>query len=149
MGLIQANSQEAIVNNPAIPNEQNDSAMQDILSSIVGGLANQSQAGNTSGLWSLFSGKSSNISSNPIMSGITNAAVGSLMNKFGLDKTAAGGVISAVLPQVMGQLINKTNDPNDNSIDLNSIMGLLMNNQGAQQNQGGGLMDLLGGFLKK
>lgn len=146
MGLIKDHSQDAIVNNPAIPNEHNESAMQTILSSVVGGLANQGQSGDTSGLWGLLSGKAGgNLGSNPIVSGIANQAIGSLMSKFGLDKGAAGGIVSAVLPQVIGSLINKTNDPNDSSFDLSSIMGAVMG--GGQQQGGGGLMDVVGGLL--
>lgn len=166
MGLIKDNSQEAIVNNPAIPNEHNNSAMQTILSSVVGGLANQGQSGDASGLFGLLSGKAGgNISSNPIVSGMANTAISAMMAKFGLDKGAAGGIVSAVLPQVLGSLINKTNDPNDSSFDLSSIMGAVMGGQqqqggalgnilgsvlggGQQQNQqGGGLMDVVGGLL--
>ncbi len=147
MGLIQTNSQEAIVNNPAIPNEHNESAMQTILSSVVGGLANQGQAGNSSGLWGLLSGKSTgNISSNPIVSGMANTAISAIMGKFGLDKTAAGSIVSSVLPSVIGSLINKTNDPNDSSFDLSSIMGAVMGGQ-QQQQGGGGVMDVLGSVL--
>lgn len=146
MGLIKDHSQEAIVNNPVIPNEHNESAMQTILSSVVGGLANQGQSGNSSGLWGLLSGKSANVSSNPIVSGMANTAVSAIMQKFGLDKSAAGGIVSAVLPSVIGSLINKTNDPNDSSFDLSSIMGAVMGG-GQQQNAGGGLMDMVGGLL--
>lgn len=147
MGLIKDNSQEAIVNNPAIPNEHNESAMQTILSSVVGGLANQGQAGNQSGLWGLLSGKSSgNVGSNPIVSGMANTAISAIMSKFGLDKTAAGGIVSSVLPSVIGSLINKTNDPNDSSFDLSSIMGAVMGG-GQQQQGGGGVMDVLGSVL--
>lgn len=147
MGLIKDQSQEAIVNNPEIPNEHNDSAMQTILSSVVGGLANQGASGNISDLFSLLSGKS-NTSSNPIMSGIANQAVGAMMEKFGLNKGVAGGIVSAVLPQVMGKLISKTNDPNDSSFDLESLMGAVTGKQ-QQGQQGGGIMDLLGSFLQK
>ena len=38
MGLIQDHSQDAIVNNPAIPNQNNNDAMQTILQSVMGGL---------------------------------------------------------------------------------------------------------------
>ena len=144
MGLIKDHSQEAIINNPAIPNEQNDSAMQTILRSIIGGIANQQQAGNSSGLFGLLSGKNSNLSSNPIVSGIANQAIGSLVEKFGLDKSAAGGIISAVLPKVMGSFINKTNDPNDSSIDLSTVMNTVL---GSQQNTGGGFMNVIGDVL--
>lgn len=145
MGLIKDHSQEAIVNNPEIPNEHNDSAMQTILSSVVGGLASQGQSGNSSGLIGLLSGQSSNLGSNPIVEGIATQAVGSLMEKFGINKSAAGGIVSAVLPSVMGSLIRKTNDPNDSSFDLSSIMGAVMGGQ--QQNAGGGLMDVLGSIM--
>ncbi len=152
MGLIKDQSQEAIVNNPEIPNEHNESAMQTILSSVVGGLANQGASGNTSDLFSLLSGKS-NTGNNPIMSGIANQAISAMMQKFGLNQGVAGGIVSAVLPQVMGKLISKTNDPNDSSFDLESIMGAVMGNSNQQQagqaQQGGGIMDLLGSFLKK
>jgi uncharacterized protein YidB (DUF937 family) len=146
MGLIKDHSQEAIVNNPAIPNEQNDSAMSEILSSVVGGLANQGAQGNMSGLWSLLSGKNAGSSSNPIMSAISQQAVGALMGKFGLDKGAAGGIIAAVLPKVMESVISKTNDPNDSSMDLDGLMGAITQSQG-QGGQAGGLMGMLGGFL--
>lgn len=152
MGLIKDQSQEAIVNNPEIPNEHNESAMQTILSSVVGGLANQGASGNTSDLFSLLSGKSST-GNNPIMSGIANQAISAMMQKFGLNQGVAGGIVSAVLPQVMGKLISKTNDPNDSSFDLESIMGAVMGKgnpqQAGQVQQGGGIMDLLGSFLKK
>jgi hypothetical protein len=147
MGLIKDNSQEAIVNNPAIPNEHNESAMQTILSSVVGGLANQGQT-NQSGLFGLLSGKAGgNISSNPIVSGMANTAISSIMSKFGLDKSAAGGIVSAVLPSVIGSLINKTNDPNDSSFDLSSIMGAVMGGGQQQQQSGDGMMDVLGSVL--
>jgi Bacterial protein of unknown function (DUF937) len=146
MGLIKDNSQEAIVNNPAIPNEHNESAMQTILASVVGGLANQGQAGNSSGIWGLLSGKSGNLGSNPIVSGIATQAIGGLMEKFGINKTAAGGIVSAILPSVIGQLVSKTNDPNDGSFDLSSLMGAVMGG-GQQQGAGGGVMDMIGGLM--
>ncbi len=122
-----------------------NSAPDTILSSVVGGLASQGQAGNSSGLMGLLSGQSSNLGSNPIVTGIATQAVGGLMEKFGINKSAAGGIVSAVLPSVMDSLISKTNDPNDSSFDLNSIMGAVMGGQ--QQNAGGGLMDVLGNVL--
>ncbi|MFN3382813.1 MAG: hypothetical protein ACK41O_25365, partial [Runella zeae] len=73
MGLIQDNSQDAIVKNPAIPNQFNSDAMQTIFSSVVGGLQNQAQEGNVSGLMGLLSGQSgtgNNLMGNPIVSGI-------------------------------------------------------------------------------
>ncbi|MEZ4904701.1 MAG: hypothetical protein R2822_24610 [Spirosomataceae bacterium] len=57
MGLIQDHSQEAIVKNPAIPNQHNNDAMQTILQSVMGGLQNEAQGGNLGGLMGLLSGQ--------------------------------------------------------------------------------------------
>jgi hypothetical protein len=57
MGLIQDNSQDAIVKNPAIPNQYNNDAMQTVLQSVMGGLQNEAQGGNVGGLMSLLSGR--------------------------------------------------------------------------------------------
>ena len=57
MGLIQDNSQDAIVKNPAIPNQYNNDAMQTVLQSVMGGLQNEAQGGNVSGLMGLLSGR--------------------------------------------------------------------------------------------
>ena len=46
LGLIQENSQQAIIQNPAVPNSQNNDVMQTLLGSITGGLQEHAQAGN-------------------------------------------------------------------------------------------------------
>ena len=88
MGLIQDHSQEAIVKNPAIPNQHNNDAMQTVLQSVMGGLQNEAQGGNVGGLMGLLSGQSGqggSLMNNPIVAGIAQNAIGSLMEKFGLS----------------------------------------------------------------
>lgn len=141
MGLIQDNSQDAIVKNPAIPNQFNSDAMQTIFSSVVGGLQNQAQEGNVSGLMGLLSGQSgtgNNLMGNPIVSGIAQNAISSLMEKFGLSNSAAAGIISQILPGVLTSLISKVSNPNDNSMDFGGIMGSLLGGQAQQAQQQGG-----------
>ena len=171
MGLIQNNSQEAIVNNPAIPNEHNNDAMQTILGAITGGMQQQAQngQGGMAGLAGLLGGQSGTsgggLMSNPIVAGIAQQAISGLMAKFGLGNNAASGIVSQVLPGVMGSMISKTNDPQDSSFNMSDIMGVMadgkvdmndiMNIAGKfmgggqqQQNQGGGgLGGLLGGLF--
>ncbi len=141
MGLIQDNSQDAIVKNPAIPNQFNSDAMQTIFSSVVGGLQNQAQEGNVGGLMGLLSGQSgtgNNLMGNPIVSGIAQNAISSLMEKFGLSNSAAAGIISQVLPGVLTSLISKVSNPGDNSLDFGGIMGSLLGGQTQQAQQQGG-----------
>ncbi|WP_028526789.1 hypothetical protein [Runella limosa] len=141
MSLIQDNSQEAIVNNPAIPNQNNNAAMQTVFQSVVGGLQNEAQGGNLSGLMGLLSGQAGqggSLMNNPIVAGIAQNAIGSLMEKFGLSNSAAGNIIAQVLPGVLGSMISKTSNPNDNSMDFGGIMGSLLGGQAPQQQQQGG-----------
>jgi len=149
MGLIQENSQEAIVKNPQVPNQHNDDVMQTLMGSIMGGMQQEAQGGNVSGLMGLLSGKSvnpsqsSSLMSNPIVAGIAGKAIQSIMEKFGISNSAAGGIVASVLPGVLSGLINKTSNPSDGSLDFNSILGSLMGGQasGNAGTQAGG-----GGF---
>ncbi len=131
MGLIQDHSQEAIVKNPAVPNQQNSEVMQTLMGSIMGGMQQEAQSGNVSGLMGLLSGNaatqgSSGLMNNPIVAGIASNAIKSIMEKFGMSNSTAGNIVASVLPGVLSSFINKTSNPNDNSLDFNSILGGLL-----------------------
>ena len=145
LGLIQENSQQAIVQNPAIPNEQNGEVMQTLMGSITGGLQEQAQSGNLQGIMGLLSGNSGTSSSglmnNPIVSSIATNAINAIMQKFGLSSGAAGGIVSSVLPGVLGGLISKVSNPGDSSIDFNGMLGGLLgsgSNSATAQTQSSG-----------
>ncbi len=123
--LIQQYGQNAVVENPEVPNEQNENVMNEVMQGLMGGLGNQalSQGGLGSIIGLLSGGNGGNLMSNPIVGNIAQSVIGNLMTKFGLSDSAAAGVVGNMLPSVLGGLINKTNDPNDNSIDLGGLMG--------------------------
>lgn len=147
MGLIKEHSQDAIVNNPAIPNEHNEAAQQSILGAIMGGMQNQAQSNSGGGIADLMGllsgqgGQGGNLMNNPIVGGIAQNAIGGLMQKFGLSNSAAGGIISQVLPSVLGSMISKTSNPQDNSMDFGSVLGSLLGGEKAQQAQQQGGFD--------
>jgi hypothetical protein len=64
------------------------------------------------------------------LSNLSSGVAGDLKAKFGLDKGAASNIVNSLLPTVMGKLVNKTNDPNDNSFNLKGILGELTGGQG-------------------
>ena len=138
LGLIKENSQQAIVQNPAVPDSQNTEVMQTLLGSITGGFQQQAQAGNIQGLMGLLSGNSgsnaSSLMNNPIVASIATNAISAIVQKFGLSNSAAGGIVSSVLPGVIGSLISKVSNPNDSSFDFNSVLGGLL---GGNQTQSG------------
>ena len=162
INLVKSQAGDAIINNPAIPNEQNDAAVEVASSSIFDTLKNAATGGNISDVMSMFSGAASNASSSPLAGVMQNSMVQNLMHKFGLDQSAAGNIASGLLPNVLQNLVHKTNDPNDNSFDIQSILskvtggaggfdigGLVSNFTGgsSQQQNGGGVMDSLKGLF--
>ena len=144
LGLVQQNSQQAIVQNPAVPNEQNNDVMQTLLGSITGGLQQEAQNGNVPGIMGLLSGKSGTtpnaLMSNPIVAAIASKAVNAIMEKFGMSSSTAGGIVSSVLPGVLGGLISKVTNSGDSSLDFNSILGSLLggSNTNNTSSQGSG-----------
>lgn len=138
LGLIQQNSQQAVIQNPAVPNEHNEGVMETLLGSITGGFQENAANGNLQGIMSLLSGKEgtgSGLLNNPIVASIASNAISAIVQRFGLSSGTASSVVSSVLPSVLGSLISKTSNPGDSSFDFNSVLGGLLGG-GASQSAG-------------
>lgn len=122
LSLVKENAGNAIINNNDIPNERNEEAVETTTHSIVDTLKNSVQSGNMSDVMNLFKNGSSNVSSSPLAQNMQGNLVENLMQKFGLNSSQAGNVASSIIPSVLGKLVHKTNDPNDKSFDLSSIL---------------------------
>ena len=81
-------------------------------------------SGNAQDILKMFSGKQ-DVANSPVTSNISGGFVQSLMDKFGLDRSSANGVANDLVPNVMQGIVNKTNDPNDNSFDIQKIFNNL------------------------
>jgi hypothetical protein len=134
--LVKGEAQDAIINNPAIPNEQNNHAIGIATDSVFGGLQNALSNGGLKDVLGMFTGGGNTSGSNPIVAGITNSLVGQLIQKFGIDRPTATGISTSLIPSILGKLVHKTNDPNDSSFDINGIIGALT---GSQAQQAGGV----------
>lgn len=160
--LVKQNAGDAIINNPAIPNEQNDEAIQFASSSIFDSLKNTASNGNFGDIMNMFNG-GGNAAETPMAGIMNNNLVKGLMNKFNLNQEAAGGIASGLLPNILNQFVSKTNDPNDNSFDIQGILGkltgggsggfdvqnIISNFTGGSNNAGGGILDNLKGLFGK
>ena len=122
INLVKENATQAIVNNPAIPNEQNDAACETAATSIFDSLKNMVSNGGLSSITDLINNGGAQGSS---VTEISSNVAGDLMKKYGLEDSAANGIVQSLIPTVIGQLASKTNDPNDNSFDLQGIIGSL------------------------
>lgn len=104
--LVNQFGQDAVVNNTAVPNENNDAVMDHASNNILDSIQNiTSQEGGLSQLTSAFQNGSLDMS-NPAIQQITNQLKGSLGEKFGLNSDAASGVASGLIPGVLGSLLN-------------------------------------------
>jgi uncharacterized protein YidB (DUF937 family) len=155
LNLVQQESQDAIINNPSIPNEYNNQAVGLATESVFGGLQNALANGGLQDVLGMFAGQNGPSSSNGLVNGISNNLVKGLMDKFGIDSPVAQSIATSLVPSILGKLVSRTNDPSDNGFDINGIIGSLIggaNGQsgvqlpGASASQGGGID--FGGILK-
>ena len=162
--LVREEAEETIVKNPAIPNEQNEQAIQAASGSIEEVFQEKASSGNFGELSQLFKG--GDFLNNPIVNKIKDLFA-SKLGGMGIDGNAASGAAAGIIPALIAKFVNRTNDPNDKGFDLqsmlkqfagpdgkfdlNDVMGMF-NNKNDQQPRNieqGGLDDAIGGFFKK
>ncbi|WP_080056631.1 hypothetical protein [Spirosoma aerolatum] len=171
MNLVQQQAGQSVINNPAIPNSQNDSVMQTVASSILSGLGQQAQGGGLGNLLGMVV-NGGNVQQSPVTQGVQSHVEENLMEKLGISPQVAMSVAGALVPVVLSKLMHKASDPNDSSVDGNSILGAATGQQGidwmgmagsamadgkldmndllrvaTQQGGGGGLGGMLGGLF--
>jgi hypothetical protein len=138
INLIREQAGDAVINNSAIPNEQNEAVIAQAGQSVTGGLQSLISQGNIQQLLSLFQGNSASVQNHPAVQNMSTGFIGQLMEKFGLNQSAAAGVASGLIPNVLQSLVQKTNDPSDSSFTLDGIVSHLGGS--------GGIQGLLGGL---
>ena len=161
--LVREEAADTIVKNPAIPNEQNENAIRAASGSIEEVLKEKASAGRVDEVSNLFKG--GDLLNNPIVSKIKEVFAGKLGN-MGVDGSAASGAAAGIIPGLIEKFVRRTNDPNDQGFDLQSIMksflgpdgkfgmdditGMFNKESGERKGEGdGGLGDSVGGFFKK
>ncbi len=135
LNLVKEHAGDAIVNNPAIPNEHNEAAMETTASSMMSQLKSLGSGGGISSIIDMFNGGQAK--DHEVVKGVETNVAGDLMSKFGINPEQAGSIVKSLIPVVMSKMVSKTNDPEDKSFDLQSILGSLGGNSGGL----GGMMD--------
>lgn len=120
--LVKQYAGDAIVNNPAIPNNRNEEAIAEASNAVQGGFQDLLSKGNITDVLKLFGGQDNGSSQNNITQQISGGLIQNLMSKFGLNSQSAGSIASSLIPAVLNGLVNKTNDPNDSSFNIQSLL---------------------------
>lgn len=161
LNLVKGNAAESVINNPDVPNEHNDGVVAEATNTVASGLRNMVAGGGLQNILSLFGNKGNNqqqgsggLLSNPIVSMMIGHFAGKLMSKFNMGGQQANKVANNLIPSVIGNLINKTNDPNDSSFSIEKILksltggqsDALVQEQQQSGNSGFNLQDLISQF---
>jgi hypothetical protein len=146
INLVRQNAGDAVINNPSIPNEKNEEAVETAGGSIMGTLKNALAGGRINDVLGYF--KNGQQGSPELVQEATNNYAQDLQNKLGLAPEEANKTAANLVPQTMQQLANKTVDPSDNSFNIQDIFNKLSGNktgglnvQGMLNKFGGGKLD--------
>ncbi len=140
--LVKGTATETVVQNPAVPDNQNDEVVAEATNTVASGLRNIVAGGGLQSLLGLFGSGTDKKSllGNPIVSMMMGHFAGKLMNKFGMAPAQANQLSGTLIPDVLGNLIGKTNDPNESAFSLENLIASIT---GKKDAQGGGIGDLL------
>jgi len=132
MDMVRQSSQQAVVENPDVPNEHNEAVIQTTGSSLMNSIMGMVQGGNLAGLGELANSAKTGNTDTPAVQQISGNLTSDLAQKFGFDTGTAGKIASSVIPAILSKLGSKPGG----GFDLSAIMGML----GGGGNSGGGFM---------
>ena len=155
INLVKEHAGTAVISNPAIPDQHNDTVVAEAGSSILDGLKNMVNGGQAQEVLNLFNHPGGDISANPAVQNISGSFIQNIMNKCGLDQATASNVAGNLIPNVLQHLVQQTNTPGANSsFNLQGMLGQLTGGQGLQgiigsleQGGAGGMMDKVKGMF--
>ncbi len=134
--LVKGSAQESVINNPDVPNEHNNEVVAEATNTVASGLRNIVAGGGLQNLLSMFgsggqqSGKG--LLSNPIVNMMVGHFSEKLMSKYKMGGAQASNVSNSLIPNVIGNLINKTNDPDNNSFSLENLLSSITGGRSAE-----------------
>lgn len=178
LDMVKNYGKETVVENSAIPNEQNQEVLADATKTITSGLQNVVAGGGLESILDLFKGGAGTTSAgtngvsgllkNPMVSMMVGYFVNKLVSKHNMEPAAASNVANQLIPNVLNDMISETNNPQNTGFTLDGLIGSLTgsngNTSGASplqdilsqftgggQNGGSGtdIQDLIGSFTRQ
>jgi hypothetical protein len=127
INLIRQHAGDSIINNPSIPNDQNEMAVETAGTSILDTLKNALANGRLNDVLGYF--KQGQAGSPGLVREATDKYSHDLQNKLGIPVTTANQTASATIPNAMDQFAIRTTDPSDNNFDIQDIFNMLSGNK--------------------
>jgi hypothetical protein len=148
--LVKKFGQDTVVNNPDISNDVNNDVLTEATKTISGGMQNMLAGGGLQDIISMFTGGGGQsgtqksgiggILKNPMVMMMVGHFVSKLISKFKMSPEKANNVSSALIPNVLNDLVTRTKDnsPENDAFDLNDLIGSLTGGKVATAENGGG-----------
>jgi len=145
LNLVREYAQDNVVDNPGVPNEQNDEVVAEATHAVAGGLQDAIANGQGEEVMALFQSQSAaQVMSSPVAQNIQGGFLDNITSKLGINKNVAIGLASTLIPIVISKLVKRTNDPSNSSFDIGSIISSLTGGNGNAG--GGGIGNLISQF---
>ncbi len=158
--IVKQFGQDAVVNNPEVPNEHNEEVMADATKTIASGFQNIVAGGGFQNILDLFkgggataggngSGGIGGLLKNPIVTMMVGYFISKLVGKYKMSPSSASNVANSLIPNALSGLINQTNDPNNAGFTLDGLIGSLTGGGQSEQSIGGGGGGMLQNLLEQ
>lgn len=135
--LVKQFGKQAVVENPDVPDDQNNAVLAEATSTIAGGMQNMLAGGGLEDIISMFTGKNQGQNSrsggiggllkNPVVVMMVGHLISKLVSKFRMNPSQASNVANNLVPNVLNELVTRTNStaPSDSNFDFNDLIGSL------------------------
>jgi hypothetical protein len=129
--------QQQVIENPAVPNELNHQVIGEAGRSIVDGLQGALAGGGLTQIIGMFAGGGqqaqggglAGLISNPMVQSMIQSFTGKLTGQYNLNPATASQLGNQLIPDVLSRFSQQVSDPNDRSVDINSVLQSLTGGQ--------------------
>jgi len=121
--LVKQYAGNDVINNPAVPNEKNESAISSITDGILGGLTQHAAGGGLNSIINMLT--NSGHVDETTSQNVQGSVIDSLMGKLGLGKGVASSIAASMVPSILGALSKHSADKNNTAFDPSSILSSL------------------------
>lgn len=159
--LVKNAAGDSVINNPDVPHEENNDVVAEATHTVASGLRNMVAGGGLENILSMFTGGDkdkgggfslSSLTQNPLVQMMIGHLTGKLVSNYNMNSSQANNVASKLIPDVIGNLVSKANDPKDDSFSLDKLIGSITGGKSTEvlkqdSSGGGGLLQELVGSL--
>lgn len=119
--MVREFSEDAIINNPSIPNDKNEIAIETTTWSLMEHFKDEAISGYGRSLLSIFK-RNDDPDLNPSVNRVSNRVAMDLAKRLDIDFATASRVVGRIIPSIIIKLRDKIQNPDDHDFDLHDLL---------------------------